>query len=152
MLLIFNSEIPKSKFKELMSCVFVCQSRNYILDALILNNKKHDYLLQATTKTKGLYFPCVLPTRGTIQYFMQVFNISVDQRDNFKMPYLTNTPYNASCECHNHKVDLAWICSKCLGIYCKTGKEHCNGICVFCGVRFDLVDFNSSLEDKFYPK
>lgn len=122
-LLIYNSEIPKSKFKELMSCVFVCQSRNFIIDALILNSKRHDFLLQATAKTKGLYFPCNKPTRGAMQYFMQVFNISADQRENFKMPYLTKTPYNASCECHNERVDLAWICSRCLGIYCQKGKQ-----------------------------
>lgn len=43
-LLVFNSEIPKCKFKELMSCVFVCQSRNIILDALILNSVSHSFL------------------------------------------------------------------------------------------------------------
>jgi hypothetical protein len=48
------------------------------MDALILNSKRHDFLIQATAKTKGLYFPSNKPTRGTIQYFMQVFNISAN--------------------------------------------------------------------------
>lgn len=69
-----------------MSCVFVCQSRNFVIDALVLNDKKQDFLLQAISKTKGLYFHCKKPNVGAIQYFLQGFNIAIDQRRQFKMP------------------------------------------------------------------
>ena len=144
-LIVFNSEVPNECFNQLMSCTFICQQRNWFIDCVTLNSKKHDYLLQASAKTKGLYFFAKNPTRGMMQYFMQVFNLKGSERTNFCMPYLTFTPFNSSCDCHNQKVDIAWICSRCLGVYCKKGKEACNGICQFCGVRFDLADFNQKL-------
>lgn len=144
-LIMFNSEIPSEKFKEIMSCIFVCQHKGYIVDAVTLNSKTDPFLLQATAKTNGLFFPCSDPTYGMMQYFLQIFNLRIRDRDNFKMPNLTYTPFNASCECHTQEVDLAWTCSVCLGIYCKKGKESCKGICGFCGARYDLVNFNQKL-------
>lgn len=141
----FNSVIPKSKFKELMSCVFVCQSRGFVIDALVLNDKEQDFLLQATAKTRGLYFNCKKPSLGMLQYFLQGLNIAVDQRRQFKMPSLTEIPYNSSCDCHNETVDLAYVCSNCLSIFCTKGKDQCGGICQFCGVRFDLIDYNTKI-------
>lgn len=144
-LVLFNSQIPSDKFKEMMSCIFVCQHRGYIIDALVLNSKTDPFLLQATTKTNGFCMPAHNPDVGMMQYFLQVFNLRIKDRENFKMPNLTYSPFNASCECHNKQVDLAWTCSVCLGIYCQSGKEACKGICRFCSVRYDLVDFNQRL-------
>lgn len=144
-MIMFNSQIPSKKFKEIMSCIFVCQHKEYIVDAIVLNSKTDPYLLQATTKTNGLCIPCDKPSFAMMQYFLQIFNLRIKDRENFKMPNLTYTPFNASCECHNEQVDLGWTCSVCLGIYCKKGKESCRGICNFCGVRYDLVDFNQKL-------
>lgn len=144
-LLVFNSQIPTGKFKEMMSCIFVCQHKEYIIDVIILSSKTDPFLLQATKKTNGLCIPCNKPTMGMMQYFLEIFNLRIKDRDNFKMPNLTFTPFNASCECHNEQVDIAWTCSVCLGIYCQKGKENCKGICRFCGVRYDLVDFNQKL-------
>jgi len=143
-LIFLNSEFKNDSFNQLMSCVFVCQQRNYIIDAVVLNKKTQNFLLQATIKTNGFYFPCN-PDKGMIQAFLHVFNIRSDERRSFKMPNFTKTYSEASCRCHSKKIDLAWICSVCLAIYCEQEKQRTDGECRFCGSLYDLCDFNQDL-------
>lgn len=125
-----------------MSCVFVLEHREIVLDVLVLHDSAQDYLIQATQKTKGICLVAPHLNRGLIQYVMHALVISKGQRDAFKMPYLTKTNFSGSCSCHNEKTELAWICSVCLAIYCQKGREHCKGRCDFCGEKYDICDFN----------
>ena len=148
-MVVFNSELKNESFSQLMSCVFVCQHRGYIIDSINLNRSSQNFLKQASLKSDGFYFQrsslqdkSCLPDKGLMQLFLHVFNISREERRHFKMPNSTKNSSSASCSCHNLKVDLAWVCSVCLGIYCKRAKEETKGECRFCGSLYDLVDFN----------
>lgn len=147
--LVYNSQIDPEKFNELMNLIFVCQHREIVIDAFILNSKKHQFLRQATNKTNGLFIygnkskssqePM---NRGILQYFLQGFLISGYERENFYMPQIISTEFSATCSCHNETINLGWICSVCFAIYCKREKEATKGICKFCKVRYDKEDFN----------
>ena len=128
-----------------MNCVFVLEHREIILDILVLSDTQQDYLQQAAQKTQGLYLPFKNPTRGLIQFVMQALSVSRPQREAFKMPHLTKTNFSGSCTCHNEKTDLAWVCSVCLSIYCKSSKDKVKGHCDFCGEKYDVCDFNQKL-------
>lgn len=141
-LVLFNSLVEKEVFSRLMNCVFVLQHREIVLDVITLTAQDLDTLTQATHKTKGTLFPMQEPNRGLLQYVLHVLINSSGQRDLFKMPYLTKTNFSGSCTCHNNRLDLAWVCSACLGVYCVPEKNLVKGLCKFCGVRYDLIDFN----------
>lgn len=143
--LLLNSQVENSIFSRLMNCVFVLESKEIILDVLVLSEVGQDYLLQASQKTRGVYLPLKNPTRGAIQHILHAFVVGRAQRNSFKMPYLTKTNFSGSCSCHNEKTDLAWICSVCLAIYCQRGKERIAGVCRFCGEKYDVCDFNQKL-------
>lgn len=159
--MVMNSIVEPGIFAKLMNCVFVLESREIILDVLdmIIDREdpegqtnagskqaqtasqlsKQDYLKQATQKTKGVYIPVKIPTKGLIQYVLQSLVMSKAQRDTYKMPYLTATRFSGTCNCHNQNVELAYVCSACLAIYCERGRS---GICDFCHEKYDLVNFN----------
>lgn len=159
--LIMNSVVEPSVFSKLMNCVFVLESRETILDVLdlLIDRKKpevahkpqlpvpqqtsrQDYLQQATQKTKGVYLPVEFPSKAMIQFVLQTLVMGKAQRETFKMPYLTATRFSGSCNCHNENVDLAYVCSACLAIYCSRGKKDNQGVCDFCKEKYDIINFN----------
>lgn len=166
--MIMNSVVEPTVFSKLMNCVFVLESREIILDVLDMMidrgepeaqpapgqpqaqkpvqpaniPTKQDYLKQATQKTKGVYIPVKIPTKGMIQFVLQSLVMSKAQRDTFKMPYLTATSFSGSCNCHDENVELAFVCSACLAIYCQRGRKDNTGVCDFCHEKYDLVNFN----------
>lgn len=138
----FNSKVDQQVFGKLMNCVFVLEHREIVLDVLVHSDSSHDYLVQATQKTKGVCLVTAKLNKGLILYVMHALVISKSQRDAFKMPYLTKTNFSGSCTCHNEKTELGWVCSVCLAIYCQRGKERCKGSCEYCGEKYDICDFN----------
>jgi Transcription factor Tfb4 len=161
-----NSVVEPAVFSKLMNCVFVLESREIIFDVLDLmidrkpieitgkppqssgaglgvnSTGKQDYLQQATQKTRGVYLPVENPTKAMIQLVLQTLVMSKSQRDTFKMPYLTATRFSGSCSCHDETVELAYVCSACLAIYCQRGRKENSGTCDFCKEKYDIINFN----------
>ena len=130
---------------KLMNCIFVLEHKEIVLDVIEQSGEVQDNLLQSTQKTKGVYINQPHPNKGFAQYMMQVLIIGRNMRDTYKMPYQSKTNFCGSCTCHNKKQDFAWVCSVCLGIYCQKTKERSQGVCAFCGEKYDIADFNQKL-------
>lgn len=79
-----------------------------------------------------------------MQLFLQAYNLNNKSRKHFKMPYLRSTNYATLCNCHKKKIDIGWICSVCLAIYCQDQKDMYEGVCMFCGCKYDMAGFNQT--------
>ena len=146
-IMVHNSEMEKNIYGKLMNCIFVLDSRNIVLDVIDLYNKDpYEYLKQAALKQKGVHFNLSPADSGMFQYLCAGLLISNSERNSScKMPYKVEIEYKGSCSCHNAQVDVGYVCSVCLGVYCgESFKKHKDaGICVFCKERFDLLDYNA---------
>ena len=111
--------------------------KNIVLDALILAKKKdQDFLIQACSKTGGLYLPCPDISKGVVESMLSAFMLTREARADFKLPFLNVGTFYAACHCHQKKIQNGWLCSCCLSIYCKP-KTAEDPFCIFCGVKFD---------------
>lgn len=131
-LILQTSHFPEREFTNVMNCVHVCKNRNIVIDAIYLGkdpdnpDKGLDYLKQACKNTDGLYstFNYLATNKDNNKNFLQLFlhsyNLGIENRKHFKVPGLTKTNYTACCFCCQKNVDIAWICSVCLAIYCNT--------------------------------
>ena len=149
-----NSLVDNKVFGKLMNSVFVLEHKQIVLDVIEFSGQPQDYLLQSAQKTNGVYVAhqtgtsssgACFPNREFPQYIMQVLTIGSSLRDVFKMPFQSKTNFSGTCSCHNDKIELAWVCSICLGIYCQAKRDQVKGRCVFCNEKYDPVDFNQKL-------
>ncbi len=149
-----NSLVDNKIFGKLMNSVFVLEHKQIVLDVIEFSGQPQDYLLQSAQKTNGVYVAhqsaasgpgACFPNREFPQYLMQVLTISSSLRDAFKMPFQSKTNFSGTCSCHNEKIEFAWVCSVCLGIYCQASRDRVQGKCRFCLEKYDAVDFNQKL-------
>jgi transcription initiation factor TFIIH subunit 3 len=149
-----NSAVDNKVFSKLMNSVFVLEHKQIILDVIEFSGQPQDYLLQSAQKTNGVYIVhqpsasspnSCFPNREFPQYIMQVLTIGNSQREAFKMPYQSKTNFSGTCTCHNERIEFAWVCSICLGIYCQASRDRVQGKCRFCHEKYDPVNFNQKL-------
>ncbi len=103
---------------------------------MLAEKKNQDFLIQACSKTNGLYLPCPKVSKGVVEYLLHAFMTTRDARSDFKLPFLNVGSFDAACYCHQRKIKKGWLCSCCLSIYCEP-KSSDDSVCMFCGVRFD---------------
>ncbi|KAI4197977.1 MAG: hypothetical protein LQ350_005562 [Teloschistes chrysophthalmus] len=104
------------------------------------------FLQQASDTTHGTYLPIHHP-HGLLQYLMLAF-----LPDQSTLPHLTpglgeqGVDFRAACFCHRRVVDVGFVCSVCLSIFCEPppdgGKEgdgegegEGGSVCLTCGTR-----------------
>lgn len=117
---VMNSDIEEKQCLNLMNCIQSAKSLNIISDSLDLTTKVQNFLTQLSQKTNGLYLPSPPKiNKSLIEYFINAFIINVESRKQFKLPYPNIAHYEAVCFCHKRHINFGYICSSCLGIYCK---------------------------------
>ena len=55
------------------------------------------------------------------------------------MPYTSQASYDSACHCHKKKIKFGYLCSSCLGIYCREEGEKISVNCTFCGKRYAIA-------------
>lgn len=134
-----------------MSLVQVCANRQVTLDALVLSqNASQEFLFQACTKTGGLYMffrygdPAAKLDKSLCEYFLSAFGINRKARAHVRLPHLTIESAKAACNCHAKLVEIGWVCSSCLAVYCAPQPPDASPHCLFCGVTLDLLDYKEA--------
>jgi len=121
-----------SQYVPVMNCIFSAQKQSITVDSCILSAQDSSFLQQASHITGGVY---IKPPQqeGLLQYLLSCFLADAFARKYLSLPALSNVDYRASCFCHKKIIDMGFVCSVCLSIFCSFSP-----VCTTCGAKFAL--------------
>ncbi|PYI11181.1 transcription factor TFIIH complex subunit [Aspergillus sclerotiicarbonarius CBS 121057] len=122
----------------IMNSIFACQRLHIPIDVCKLSGDAV-FLQQASDATKGIYMALEEP-RGLLQYLMMGFLPDQRSRRHLVLPTRVDVDFRAACFCHRRVVDVGFVCSICLSIFCEPLGD---GVCLTCGSRLDMGDYGA---------
>ncbi|XP_029365944.1 general transcription factor IIH subunit 3 isoform X3 [Echeneis naucrates] len=82
--------------------------------------------------TGGLYLK--IPQKVALgQYLLWVFLPDLEQRSQLVLPPPAHVDYRAACFCHRNLIEIGYVCSVCLSIFC-----NFSPICTTCETAFKI--------------
>lgn len=120
-----------------MNSIFACQRLHIPIDVCKLSGDAV-FLQQACDATKGVYMFLEQP-RGLLQYLMMAFLPDQRSRRHLVLPTREDVDFRAACFCHRKVVNVGYVCSICLSIFCGPPP---GGICLTCGTQLDSGSHN----------
>ena len=118
------------QYVAMMNAIFCAQSSAVPIDVCLLGDVESPFLQQAASLTGGVYLRPPRP-QAFLQYLLSVFATDLLSRTQLRLPQPRGVDFRASCFCHKRAVDVGFVCSVCLSIYCAQGSE-----CTTCGTEF----------------
>ncbi|XP_037496336.1 general transcription and DNA repair factor IIH subunit TFB4 isoform X1 [Jatropha curcas] len=132
------------QYVAVMNAIFSAQRSMVPIDSCYVGSHNSAFLQQqASYITGGVY---VKPQHldGLFQYLVTVFATDLHCRSFLQLPRPAGVDFRASCFCHKTTIDMGYICSVCLSIFCKQHKK-----CSTCGSVFGQSQSdNSSASDR----
>jgi len=117
----------------LMNGVFAAQKRKTPIDVINLSSLDSIFLQQAAHLTQGTYYR--IPTKASLlMYLNMLFLPPPSLRSELALPSQDRVDFRAVCFCHQNVVDIGFVCSVCLSIFCAP-----QPICTTCKSRFPLA-------------
>ncbi|KAJ8959992.1 hypothetical protein NQ318_009427 [Aromia moschata] len=130
-LVVTGSGSSASQYMNYMNVFFTAQKQNVVIDVCALD--QHLSLLQQGCDiTNGLYLK-VPQLQGLLQYLLWVFLPEPPIREKLVLPPPVKVDYRAACFCHRELIDIGFVCSVCLSIFCKFSP-----ICTTCHTVFKV--------------
>ncbi|XVF36892.1 hypothetical protein REPUB_Repub19eG0098000 [Reevesia pubescens] len=118
------------QYVAIMNAIFSAQRSMVPIDSCYLGAQNSAFLQQASYITGGVHHkPQNLD--GLFQYLMTIFATDLHSRSFLHLPKPVGVDFRASCFCHKNTIDMGYICSVCLSIFCKHHKK-----CSTCGSVF----------------
>lgn len=114
-----------SQYMNYMNAFFTAQKLNIPLDCCMVMQDS-GLLQQGCDITGGVYLK-VDQLAGLLQYLIWVFLPAPPLRKMLGAPPPVKVDYRAACFCHRQLVDVGYVCSVCLSIFCKF-----NPVCTTC--------------------
>lgn len=130
-LVIKASEDNPAQYMNLMNTIFTAQKQNVVIDACILDNDS-GLLQQACDISGGVYLKIPQP-QGLLQYLLWVYLPDPSTRERLTLPPRAQVDYRAACFCHRNLIDIGYVCSVCLSIFCTFSP-----ICSTCQTTFKI--------------
>ncbi|KFO23512.1 General transcription factor IIH subunit 3 [Fukomys damarensis] len=130
-LVIKASEDSALQYMNFMNVIFAAQKQNIAIDACVLDSDS-GLLQQACDITGGLYLK-VPQMPSLLQYLLWVFLPDQDQRAQLILPPPIHVDYRAACFCHRNLIEIGYVCSVCLSIFC-----NFSPICTTCETAFKI--------------
>lgn len=116
-LIVTGSNECASQYMTYMNVFFTAQKQGVTIDVCALD-KSLSLLQQGCDITGGQYLR--LPQlEGVLQYLLWVFLPDHHTRDKLVLPPASKVDYRAACFCHRELIDIGYVCSVCLSIFCK---------------------------------
>ncbi|XP_064621006.1 general transcription factor IIH subunit 3-like isoform X2 [Lineus longissimus] len=131
-LVVRGSEDNPSQYMNLMNVVFTAQKQDVLIDACILDNES-GLLQQACDITGGIYLK-IPQVSGLLQYLLWAYLPDADTRKMLALPPRVQVDYRAACFCHRNLIDIGYVCSVCLSIFCTFSP-----ICSTCQTTFKIL-------------
>ncbi|KAL1494892.1 hypothetical protein ABEB36_010407 [Hypothenemus hampei] len=130
-LIVSGSGDSASQYMNYMNVFFTAQKQNVVLDVCTLD--QHLSLLQQGCDiTNGLYLK-VPQVSALLQFLLWVFLPEPPIREKLVLPPPVKVDYRAACFCHRELIDIGYVCSVCLSIFCKFSP-----ICTTCHTVFKI--------------
>lgn len=120
------------QYMNFMNVIFAAQKQSILIDACVLDADS-GLLQQACDITGGLYLK--VPQKIALaQYLLWVFLPDSDQRSQLVLPPPVHVDYRAACFCHRNLIEIGYVCSVCLSIFC-----NFSPICTTCETAFKIA-------------
>ncbi|GAA6015486.1 hypothetical protein JCM10207_008611 [Rhodosporidiobolus poonsookiae] len=120
------------QYVPIMNCIFTAQKSNIQIDVLKIYGSDAVFLQQACHLTSGSYYR--LERRaGLLQYLIMGFLPSPTAARNLNLPAQQAVDLRAACFCHRKIVDIGYVCSVCLSIFCSPLP-----VCSTCRTKFPM--------------
>jgi len=120
-----------SQYMNYMNVFFTAQKQNIVIDVCALD--QHLSLLQQGCDITGGLYLKVPQLQGLLQYLLWVFLPEPPIRQKLVLPPPVKVDYRAACFCHRELIDIGYVCSVCLSIFCKFSP-----ICTTCHTVFKI--------------
>ncbi|KAI8103884.1 hypothetical protein M9435_006410 [Picochlorum sp. BPE23] len=131
-LCIATSQDDSSKYLTFMNAVFASQRDGITIDCCHLGSKDSSLFQQACLLTGGLHMRPARP-KSLLEYLMTAYIADEDVRKDLRYPSAQGIDFRASCFCHHTLIDMGYVCSVCLSVFCE---KH--SICLTCGSEFTI--------------
>ena len=125
MLVLSSSGDSAAQYMNYMNVFFTAQKLNIPLDSCMLLQDS-GLLQQGSDITGGLYVKVDVLT-GLLQHLAWLFLPGPGVRKMLGAPPPVRVDYRAACFCHRQLVDIGFVCSVCLSIFCRF-----NPVCTTC--------------------
>ncbi|CAM9647401.1 unnamed protein product [Ascophyllum nodosum] len=119
-------DLPEA-YNSVMNAIFSAQKAGVLVDCAVLGEPS-TFLQQAAYLTDGLYLEH--PEVGILQYLLATFLPSKSCRKYLKLRKQQRVDFRAACFCHKKVVDIAYVCSVCLSVFCDFSP-----VCSTCGTK-----------------
>jgi transcription initiation factor TFIIH subunit 3 len=132
-LILKGTDDSSNQYMNFMNMIFTAEKLNVIIDSCsILQDSS--LLQQASNLTTGFYFK-VDKIYGLLNYLLWLFLPDVNTRKMLIYPPKTDVDYRAACFCHRKLIDVGYVCSVCLSVFCSFTPicSTCN-----CNFQFDI--------------
>ncbi|RYN51876.1 hypothetical protein AA0114_g5189 [Alternaria tenuissima] len=123
-----------NQYIPVMNSIFAAQRKRIPIDILKLAGDTV-LLQQASDATGGVYMKPDRP-EGLLQYLMMAFLPDVTARTSLIVPSAGGVDFRAACFCHRKVVDIGFVCSVCLSIFCNPHLP--DNLCMTCGSYLSL--------------
>ncbi|KAJ0806275.1 putative TFIIH subunit Tfb4/GTF2H3, von Willebrand factor A-like domain superfamily [Helianthus annuus] len=137
-----GSQDGSGQYVAIMNSIFSAQRSMVPIDSCVIGSQHSAFLQQASYITGGVYLKPQQPD-GLFQYLTTVFATDLHSRSYLHLPKPVGVDFRASCFCHKNTIDMGYICSVCLSIFCKHHKK-----CSTCGSAFGQPQTNVSTSDQ----
>ncbi|KAG0167965.1 RNA polymerase II transcription factor B subunit 4 [Apophysomyces sp. BC1015] len=114
----------------LMNCIFSAQKTGIPVDVCKVYGEETAFLQQASNITGGVYARVDNP-QALLQYLMFAFLPERYARNFLNLPNQDQVDFRAACFCHKKIVDIGYVCSVCLSIFCSWSP-----VCSTCKTKF----------------
>lgn len=128
-----------NQYIPVMNSIFACQRLSIPIDIVKLAGDTV-FLQQAADATGGVYMALDEETRaGFLQYLMFAYLPDQTARDHLIMPGEgEGVDFRAACFCHRRVVDIGFVCSICLSIFCEPLHDS---TCLTCGSQLTMANY-----------
>ncbi|XP_074100189.1 transcription factor B4 [Cotesia typhae] len=128
-LIVTGSNDSATQYMNYMNIFFTSQKMGVVIDVCSLDQEL-TLLQQACDITGGNYLK-ISQFAGLLQYLLWVFLPNPAVRTKLVLPPPVKVDYRAACFCHHELIDIGYVCSICLSIFCKFSP-----ICTTCHTLF----------------
>ncbi|EKM54491.1 uncharacterized protein PHACADRAFT_258371 [Phanerochaete carnosa HHB-10118-sp] len=131
-LVISVSPDQSSSYIPVMNLIFSAQKLKVTIDVCKIFGGESVFLQQAAHLTGGSYIDIDRPD-AILQYLMMSFLPPPGLRQLISVPTQDKIDFRAACFCHKNIVDIGFVCSVCLSIFCQPVP-----VCSTCRTKFPI--------------
>ncbi|CAH0041503.1 unnamed protein product [Clonostachys solani] len=137
-LVISVSDSEPAQYIPTMNAVFAAAHSQIAIDTLSLSGDS-TFLQQACFNTNGTFLAASNP-QGLLTYLMFGLIADTEARQSLIPATHDKVDFRAACFCHGKVVDIGFICSICLSIFCEVPE---NTECLTCGTKLALGNYGA---------